>query len=669
MSTKTISKRVALATVVALGAGVLSLVSVSSANAVANDAHNLAVGTASASLQAPAAGVLNIVSANSATGVAATTATNLPGAGSAAQASVGLLAISDIAGNSSPVAGTTQTATLTSAGVLTVYTATDNASNGVAAIAVTGGTIVTGGAGTGPTATNGGATVNSSLSAAANDYTTSANNYFGVSIKPNAGVSSMTVSLYTATYASTTSTQATLAASPTSGTLKGQIVVSVAAASTSGTLSLTKSGVYYSIGGALASPMSDITVPNCQAGGAGANCAGALNPAVGTAAYNIGQYASIVTKDAYGVATSAGVIQASATNGALVTVVDDAGSTLTANGTQSNAFFTQTTAGRAALTVKNPGTTALSTTVTISYNGTVIGTKSFSWQGQVAKVVLSSAMNGKVGAAGTPSLTSPVNGVSVSYLDSVGNTLSIGSSQTGFPTSLTKNAGTTGTGIGLSSGTIYPVASLYTSGAVVAGGTSGAIAFSCGSANATGNLQVDYSNNDGSVITSNGLPVSCSGAPDNYTAKLDKATYNPGDIATLTVTFKDVSGATAADIYTVTSGAVSASAIAGSGTSLPNIAGTQLTNTSGTATNAGTQYDVTTNGAKKYTFIVGTTSGSYGLLVDFPAVDANHGVAQTVAYTIASSGTSLNDVLKGIVSLIASINKQIAALAKLVTKK
>ena len=49
------------------------------------------------------------------------------------------------------------------------------------------------------------------------------------------------------------------------------------------------------------------------------------------------------------------------------------------------------------------------------------------------------------------------------------------------------------------------------------------------------------------------------------------------------------------------------------------------------------------------------------------ALDAQDGAAQTVAYSISSGGTSLNDVLKGIVSLIASINKQIAALAKLVT--
>ena len=651
MSTKTISKRVALATVVALGAGVLSLVSVSSASAV---------GTGAALGSNPAlavASTLYIAGVNSTDGTSAAIVASITAPASAsgpavdAAKSFGLLAVGDIAGNATPVAGTTQTATLTSAGALSVY---ESAVSGkYDAITVTGGTI--------STITGAATQLNSSLTAAANGAGAVSN--WGVVIKPSSGVSTMTVQLWTGG-----ASVAAALASPTSLTLSGQITVSVASASTSGTVSLTKSGVYYATSSGQAT--SDITNPNCQGGGAGASCgSGALNPAVGTAAYNIGQFASIVTKDAYGVATPVGVIQASATNGALVTVVDDAGSTLTASGTQSNAFFTQTTTGRAALTVKNPGTSALSTTVTVSYNGTVIATKSFSWQGEVAKVVLSSAMNGKVGAAGTPSLTSPVNGVSVSYLDSAGNTLSIGSSQTGFPASLTKNAGTTGTGIGLSSGTVYPAASLYVYPAVVAGGTSGAIAFSCGSANATGNLQVDYSNNDGSVITSNALPVTCSGTPDNYTAKLDKATYNPGDIATLTVTFKDVTGSVAADIYTVTNGAVSASAIAGSGTSLPNIAGSQLTNTSGTSTDAGTQYDVTTNGVAKYKFIVGTTSGSYSALVDFPAVDAAHGAAQTVAYTIASSGTSLNDVLKGIVSLIASINKQIAALAKLVTKK
>jgi hypothetical protein len=219
---------------------------------------------------------------------------------------------------------------------------------------------------------------------------------------------------------------------------------------------------------------------------------------------------------------------------------------------------------------------------------------------------------------------------------------------------VTKNT-IAGTGIGLGAVT-YPTST-----------TAGKVVFTCGAAvGVSGSMQVDYSNIDGTVVTSNTLPVSCSGAPFSYTAKLDKATYNPGDIATLTVTFKDSTGSLAADVYTMTGTAVDAnsSAIA-TASNIPNIIGSNLTNTSGSATTAGSALDVTTNGVATYKFIVGTTSGSYQAIVGFGAVD----VGTTVAYTIASSGTSLNDVLKGIVSLIASINKQIAALAKLVTKK
>jgi len=67
---------------------------------------------------------------------------------------------------------------------------------------------------------------------------------------------------------------------------------------------------------------------------------------------------------------------------------------------------------------------------------------------------------------------------------------------------------------------------------------------------------------------------------------------------------------------------------------------------------------------------VGSTTGAYQAIVDFPFVDvAGVQAGLQVPYSIADGSTSLNDVLKGIVSLIASINKQIAALAKLVTKK
>jgi hypothetical protein len=308
--------------------------------------------------------------------------------------------------------------------------------------------------------------------------------------------------------------------------------------------------------------------------------------------------------------------------------------------------------------------TASSTTVTISYNGTVVGTKAFTFNGEVAKVILSAAGNGKVGG-----LASNIGNLATLTLkDSAGTTLYVGSTglTASYTTTLTKNSGTAGTGIGLGTVVLPGANTAYTSG--------GTVQFTCGSAsNATGNLVVDYSNVGGSVITSNSLPVTCSGSPDNYTAKFDKASYNPGDIATLTVTFKDSVGSLAADVYQTNASGVVASSSAISDTSanngVPTIIGSNLTPSNGSTVTAGSATDVTTNGVVTYKFIVGSTAGSYQAIVDFPKVDALHGASQLVAYTIGSSGTSLNDVLKGIVSLIASINKQIAALAKLVTKK
>jgi len=208
--------------------------------------------------------------------------------------------------------------------------------------------------------------------------------------------------------------------------------------------------------------------------------------------------------------------------------------------------------------------------------------------------------------------------------------------------------------------------------ALAAGGFStsaGYVAWGCNPTNSSGQLAVDYTNLDGTVVTSNSVPVTCTGAPYSFSAAFDKSTYAPGDIATLTVTFKDSTGALAADVYTLDDlGAVASSAISGSGAAnLATITASQMTAVGGTSsTNVGSATDVTTNGVIKYKLVVGTTTGSYQAIVAFPSVTTD---TATLAYKIADGATSLNDVLKGIVALIASINKQIAALAKLVTAK
>ena len=79
-------------------------------------------------------------------------------------------------------------------------------------------------------------------------------------------------------------------------------------------------------------------------------------------------------------------------------------------------------------------------------------------------------------------------------------------------------------------------------------------------------------------------------------------------------------------------------------------------------------------GTKTYQFIVGSTEGDFQAVVSVPLVNARNTSSQanqTVAYSVkaSSSGVTNADVLKAIVSLIASINKQIAALQKALLKR
>jgi len=136
-----------------------------------------------------------------------------------------------------------------------------------------------------------------------------------------------------------------------------------------------------------------------------------------------------------------------------------------------------------------------------------------------------------------------------------------------------------------------------------------------------------------------------------YEVAWDKATYNVGDIMTMSVSLKDSGGRLAPDntevganIVIVVNGATEA------------------------APEAST--DKTTNGVKKYYFSAGTTAAAYGYSALLPANGSGQGVV-TGTYTIKdpNSGTSNADVLKSIVALIASINKQIQALQKLILKR
>ena len=145
---------------------------------------------------------------------------------------------------------------------------------------------------------------------------------------------------------------------------------------------------------------------------------------------------------------------------------------------------------------------------------------------------------------------------------------------------------------------------------------------------------------------------------------MDKSSYAPGDIATLTITAKDSAGNLTHD-YAVMG-------TAGAATTEASITGGQMT-IIGQTTAALLNAITFTDGVAKFKFTVGSTEGAYNMVVDLPsypdAAGANQ--AKTVAYTIKNPNTSVTnaEVLAAIVKLIASINQQIAALQKALTKK
>jgi len=563
MSTKTLRKRVALATVAALGAGVLSLVSIPAANAA--ETATLAV------------------NANGTTGSSAT-------------ASVGLLT-----GAVSAVKSTTMTSTLLATGGISLTVAS---ANGASDVVVTGGYIA---------------------AAATTDYisadattATDATGGFSVLVKPNSGVTSFTVQLFdNATLSSGVIT--------TQGNLSSQIVVTVASSSASGVFSAAKSLIN------TAASTSDST-------NAGIDIANTNSGSTTTILNGDKARVNFDLRDAYDSALGTGAIVATAVGG----YVDLGGASPSATsdvGTDPSTYYT---------VAQSTANTAASVTVTLSYQGTVVSTRTFKFLGEVAKVTVSNPR--VVGVSETAPTTTAASAFTARYYDAAGNEL--------WPSDQT-SATTLVSGLG---GQIVSAATINTAGADGNASHPYAVGAVTGSKAGSTDLQLQYVNaTSGTIIKSNTWTQYVAGDAYSYTAKLDKSTYKPGEIATLTITFKDADGNLANHLANKITDSSTGNLITYVGNPGTVVTAAASTDVAGGGTDAA--------GTKTYQFTVGTTTGSLNMIVSAPVVNAKGGANQTVAYTIADGSTSLNDVLKGIVSLIASINKQIAALAKLVTKK
>lgn len=290
--------------------------------------------------------------------------------------------------------------------------------------------------------------------------------------------------------------------------------------------------------------------------------------------------------------------------------------------------------------------TPRSCTVTVTLGSTTVATKTVLFTGDVASlaVVPSSTSsywthnNAGSGAAGTAN----VDAIAYVTKDSAGNLINTGgtptlSDGTGSQQQTTVSAGT------------YASTSMRTNGLATLDVSTGSASASLGAG--TYRLKLTRASDGVSVYSAVTTANNSSDSYFTYEVSWDKASYNVGDIMTMSVTLKDSGGRLAPDNTQV-----------GSGVTVVVNGATESTAEAST--------DKTTNGVKKYYFSAGTTAAAYGYSVLLPANGSGQGVV-TGTYTIKdpNAGTSNADVLKSIVALIASINKQIQALQKLILKR
>jgi hypothetical protein len=436
-----------------------------------------------------------------------------------------------------------------------------------------------------------------------------------ITFTPNAGVSLMTITSYA-------TTSAYLA-----GTKAAEIIATIKAVASIGVISPANSFVSVVAAATTSDPADNVDVAAAKAVAVGTN--GRIN---------------YVLKDGNNVEMVDGsVVTATATGGCLVGLTNTSAAFLSTSATQ---LYAATTTGYGdeiflARSVTNAPATC---TVTFTVNGLLLGTKTLTLQGKVTKLEV---LDGQAGISNAYASSSIPSAEAFAYnaYDAAGNVVySItptfnNTPSEAFSSASNSAAATLTVGYGLGDLTCT------------------------GNAKGSGSFYLSYSNNAGETIKSPVYTANCFGTAVNYKASLDKASYVSGDVATLTITATDSKGNVVND-YVYLGGL----AADGTGTTnAPSIAGSNMT-----AIATPTSIDMFSGGKKTYKFIVGSTEGSYSMSVDLPKFNSTTyaQTAVTASYKIAGSGAVSNaDVLKAIVSLIASINKQIAALQKALLKK
>jgi hypothetical protein len=423
------------------------------------------------------------------------------------------------------------------------------------------------------------------------------------------------------------------ASSPTNGTLLGQWVITIVASGTSGIFSAADSSV--AVQAAKAKGVA------CATTNAAYDDASSIaNGAVGCILVN--------PKDAYGSAVTTGTITASATNGAKVLV---SAANAAAGYLAAAPFSSATSAANLYVAViQATANVGQSTVVTLTWNGVVIGTKTLNFQGDIAKLTLlttgATASNTVyLNGATTSAPAGAVGKIFYSATDALGQAVTLTtaptiSDATGAMTPAVLNAGDGANAIG----TIQSASTGFGFGTmtIVANPLLGA-----------GTYRLKVTNAAGADIKTDVINATVSGGTASFTASWDKASYSPGESAILTISAKDSGGRPVAQGTAITGGVLTVNTNGLTSQTCPADIATSTFNKA--------------DGSRVCTFAVGNTAGSYSYSMSL--TNSSGQSATTGSVKIVTSDVSNAEVLKSIVALIASINKQIAALQKLILKR
>jgi hypothetical protein len=283
----------------------------------------------------------------------------------------------------------------------------------------------------------------------------------------------------------------------------------------------------------------------------------------------------------------------------------------------------------------------VATTCTFTVNNIVIGTKSITIKGDLTKI---EASKRTIGASGVAAAAAGAGTISYKYFDAAGNRLATTDTGLSAPALTATGSALINAISSASAVTDYVV--------LTTKDTTGRVSYGCVGSTKSGDVSLilKVTNAQGATISANAVTASCGGALDTYTISTDKVAYTTGDIATITVKGLDANGKAVNDAVAAGTGAV-------------------ITVTGMTPVTSPSTADKFDGGALVYTYKVDNTPGSYVASAYLTATTQTAAVVQKVSITSQSTAVSNADVLKSIVALIASINKQIQALQKLILKR